>query len=222
MEKLSVSRPAGGITPTPEVVLALLGLRDTAGGAEGSGLASQIAAERGRVEPIFGLDAAERIAMVVDNLQALPAEEAAAILDLSPDSYQAMVGRARERLEASGARRAVILEDDWFGRRRLEQACADHGVDIAASTADPSLTVGAALAYRPGIALIDLAIDGDELAGEIAAMAISERCPECRVVLVTGYDNADRIAALMPNSEALVKPFSSNALGRVLKGRSAR
>lgn len=220
MDKMNGGPGSPGFQLSTPAALALLDVKGKAADAGGD-VASGVAAVRDTVEGRFGLSAEQRVAVVLESAGVIQTARAAAAAGVSEDRYRALLGEAHERLSATSAERAVILEDDWFGRRRLEDACSANGVTVAASTADPALAVAAAVAYRPGIALIDLEINGDQLAGEIAAMSISERSPGTRVVLVTGYDSADRIAALMPNTEALVKPVSSSALERVLKAPAA-
>jgi CheY-like chemotaxis protein len=163
------------------------------------------------------LPGSERLALVLARATDLSDEQAAAAAGLSLQAFRSALQRAEEALSASPNRRAVILEDHLLSRETLSEQCAALGLDVVAATGEGAAALAAAAAFVPAIALVDLTLDGAELAGDLSAMQIREAAPECHVMFVTGYEDAPRIASLMQNASALVKPVGQEELAAAVR-----
>lgn len=174
-----------------------------------------VARSRPQLAPAFGLEPEERLVRVIA-AAGFGAQEAASAMGLTLTEHAELSERAGASLSRGGAGRILILEDEWLSRTELERSCHEGGHAVVAATGDPELAVLAAAAYQPRLALIDLILDGDEVAGDLAAMRIRECAPGCELVFVTGVGTADRIAAVVPNARALVKPVGRRRLRSVI------
>ena len=167
---------------------------------------------RGEVQGDFGLTADQRLARVLAMASPLGAAKTAEIMEVTPASLEELLTGARLAGSNGTNRRVVVLEDDWVFRKHLEDCCSSCEGLLVASTRDPVLVVMAAQAYQPGLAIIDLNIDGNDVAGDLAAMKIHEVAPACEVMFVTAYEHADQIASQIPNATALVKPVKASQI----------
>lgn len=144
-------------------------------------------------------------------------DAAAAFLQVTAEELDQRLRSAEARLAEQPNRRVIILEDDWIVRRQIEDCCAGSDATVAHASGDAELTVMAARVFRPRLALIDLNIHGNEVAGEVAAHRVREAVPDTQVLLVTGYDGAETIASLIPEARALVKPLASQQLRAAIR-----
>lgn len=168
------------------------------------------------IQPLAGLSPKERLVRVFTTISNHQLDAIASLANIDPREAISLAESAAEKLAIVPRHRAVILEDDWLSRRDLEIACAQSGLDIVCSTADPALTIAATLAFDPAVALIDLEIARNPFAGEIVALRLREIDRSLRIVLVTASRDAEQISALISNSGALLKPFAKNDLDREL------
>lgn len=159
--------------------------------------------------PPSSVSADDWTALVLTDTGGLDEEEAAALLGTTPATVRKRCVSARAAIDAVPSPHAIILEDNSLCRSVLDKECVETGFELAASTAWPEIAVAAARLFKPSLAVVDIDLNGVELAGDLAAMQIREASPECHVLFVTGYAKADKIAALMDNASAVVKPFRS-------------
>lgn len=165
----------------------------------------------------FGLTAEQRAARVLAHASRLDNAGVAEAIGTTPEALDLLLEGSDALLRDLSGKRALILEDDGIFRRHLEECCTGSGAEVVCSTRDPVLSVLAAQVFQPGLALVDLTIGSDELAGDLAAMQIREVAPDAAVVFVTGYGKADRVAAQMSRAIALIKPVSTGALTRAIR-----
>lgn len=221
-------RPARGLddsmTPNPDVIAArdallLLGLRhaDALRHAteHGGWAALQSPRVQALIDPAHGLTREQRLAVVCRAF----GRPVHSVLPEVRDP-QAVISEADQRLADSTVRRAVILEDEWLTRRDLEDCCRTSGVELVLSSREPELAVTAARAYRPHLAIIDLEIDGNELAGDIAAMRIVEEVPGTAIVFVSAHEVARDIADILPRARAFRKPARHSDLNAAFRKAS--
>jgi two-component system response regulator DesR len=80
--------------------------------------------------------------------------------------------------------RVLVAEDMRILRDTLVALLSlEDGIDVVAEVADGDAIVPAALAHRPDAAVIDIDLPGTD--GLTAAAALHERCPDCRVLILT-------------------------------------
>lgn len=164
------------------------------------------------IDPPGSVGADDWVALILVETAGLSEDAAAGLLGASPQAVRERCRAAREAIAADEMPQAVVLEDNALCRSVLDRECATSGFNVAVSTAWPEIAVAAARLFRPRLAVVDIDLNGAELAGDLAAMQIREASPDCRVLFVTGYPMADKIAALMDNASAVVKPFRSSEI----------
>ena len=108
---------------------------------------------------------------------------------------------------SAGARRALIIEDEFLIALDLEDAMGALG--FAACDLAPSAARARTLAmtYQPDIALVDVYLEGAREGIEIARW-LRQLC-EVPIVFVTSYndeDTVDRIHEQVPGAPVLAKP----------------
>jgi two-component system, NarL family, response regulator DesR len=80
--------------------------------------------------------------------------------------------------------RVLVAEDMRILRDTLAAVLSmEDDIDVVAQVADGDAIVPAALALRPDVALVDIDLPGTD--GLTAAAALRERCPGCRVLILT-------------------------------------
>jgi two-component system, NarL family, response regulator DesR len=80
--------------------------------------------------------------------------------------------------------RVLVAEDMRILRDTLAAVLSmEDDIDVVAQVADGDGIIPAALAQRPDVALVDIDLPGRD--GLTAAAALRERCPDCRVVILT-------------------------------------
>ena len=153
------------------------------------------------------LSAEQRLALALVGAAKLDPGDAADLAGMPAGDFRERLAAAQRALAEAPARRAVRLEDEPLAREALVEQSVECGLDVVVATGAHDLAVAAAVAFAPVIALVDIELDGAELAGDLAAMQIREAAPDCHVLFVTGYPKADRMAGLIDNAAALIKPF---------------
>jgi DNA-binding NarL/FixJ family response regulator len=112
-------------------------------------------------------------------------------------------------MDGSGNRVSVLLVDRHrLFREGLRDLLIEQGIEVLGEAASAAEAVSVASKRRPAVALIDVQIDGTS--GIEATRQLRERCPETRVVMLTGSrDLAD-----------VVEAIQAGASGYLLKGTS--
>jgi DNA-binding NarL/FixJ family response regulator len=100
----------------------------------------------------------------------------------------------------------LLAEDHQVVRAGLEELLgSEEDVEVVAAVGDGAAAVGEALARRPDVVLLDIAMP--ELTGIEAAAQILEEWPEARIVMLTA--SAGR--------EQIIRAIDAGALGYMLK-----
>ncbi len=114
--------------------------------------------------------------------------------------------------------RIAIADDEATVREGMRDRIdwPQHGFELVAVCADGQETMRAVEEHRPDVVLADICmpfVDGLELAG-----GISERFPETRVILLTGYDRIDYAQQAVRHNvtDFLLKPITPAELRAVL------
>jgi CheY-like chemotaxis protein len=138
-------------------------------------------------------------------------------------TFKVYLPRTNEPAEAASAhirrpRRAgaqtVLLVDDELGVQNVAARIlrkAGYTVHAAGNPADAIKWVDDAQ-VQPDVLLTDVVLPG--MNGQALADAISERCPGCKVVFMSGYTDAAaiRLGHLSDQATFLGKPFTAEAL----------
>jgi DNA-binding NarL/FixJ family response regulator len=95
-------------------------------------------------------------------------------------------------LAARPATRVLLADDHPVMRSGLRKLLQRAGIRVVAEAGDGDEAVRLALAERPDIALLDLAMPG--IGGLEAARQISRACPETRVVMLSGLEGNQHLA----------------------------
>lgn len=175
-------------------------------------LGAALSGDGTRVAAPDGVAELDWLALVLVDVAELSEDDAAEVLGLDAAEVGKRRAAAREAIDGSGRSYVVVLEDNALCRTVLDQECVGQGFALASSTAWPEIALAAARLFRPRLAVVDIDLNGAELAGDLAAMQIRETSPDCHVLFVTGYPMADKIAALMDNASAVVKPFRTSEI----------
>ncbi|WP_377273159.1 response regulator transcription factor [Peterkaempfera sp. SMS 1(5)a] len=118
----------------------------------------------------------------------------------------------------------LLLADDQELIRSALSALLDleEDFEVVATVGRGDQVVGAALAHRPDVALLDIEMPG--LDGLAAAAVLAEQLPECRVVVLTTFGRAGYLRRAMTAGAVgfVVKDTSPEALAdavrRVMRG----
>jgi len=123
-------------------------------------------------------------------------------------------GTAESRPEPGGSEAVLLVEDDPMVRRLARDVLAARGYLVfEAISAEQALTL---LGNAPGgidVLLTDLFLSG--ASGIDLAQEFNRRCPNGRVVLMSGYADEEALQAGMPGAAGyLQKPFTAEQLAR--------
>jgi len=115
--------------------------------------------------------------------------------------------------------RAVVVDDEPLGRRRLLRLLADHpDVQVVAEAADGRAARAQVLTERPDLLLLDVQMPGED--GPTALRRLRETLPEgaLPIVVFTTAHAEHAIAAFeLEAVDYLLKPVERAGLARVLK-----
>lgn len=176
----------------------------------------------GRADGDGSLGPSERLALVLARVSGLSEEEAAEVAGVAPERFRQQLEAAEQALADGVNRRAVVLEDHVLAREALVEQSREEGLAVVTATGTQEAAVAAAATFSPAIAMVDIDLHGAELAGDLAAMRIREAAPGCHVLFVTGYTEAERMAELMQNAGALIKPFRSQDFAAAIRAALPR
>lgn len=157
-----------------------------------------------------GLATAQRHLLLLTALEDLPVEDAACVLDLTPEDAAAELRAGRDALRGVASTEILVIEDEpiiALDLRRLVEACGHRVVGIAATEAE---AVRRAAATRPGLILADINLGrgGD---GSVAVARI-QSAMEVPVIFVTAYPERLLTAEGVEPAFVVSKPFEPLAL----------
>ena len=122
--------------------------------------------------------------------------------------------------------KVLIVEDEAIVQLHLQRIVAEMGLHVSGTAASAAEALAEAEREPPGLALIDINLDGDQ-DGIDAAWALRQR-HDCAVIFATAYADEDTIARTVRLGAAgyVVKPFTSAgiraAIATALAGRDDR
>jgi CheY-like chemotaxis protein len=124
--------------------------------------------------------------------------------------------QAADALAAHGpVTRVLVVDDETALAGLIAGWLTEQGADVRVAET-PSQAVRVAEAFRPQVLLTDVRLgDPDGVEGPDLARQVEQVVPEVTVVFMTGY--SDRMHDLLAQGKhTLAKPFTKEALGRVL------
>jgi two-component system LytT family response regulator len=109
--------------------------------------------------------------------------------------------------------RALIVDDEPLGRRRLEDALRSHAdVEVAGTAADGAAAVEAIRTLRPNLVFLDVQMP--RMTGLDVARTMGEEMP--LTVFVTAYDRHAVDAFELAAADYLVKPFDDDRFDQAM------
>jgi two-component system response regulator DesR len=92
--------------------------------------------------------------------------------------------------------RVLIAEDTRAVRETVAALLGlEDDIEVAVAVASGDQVISAALAHRPDVALLDVGLPGTD--GITAAAELAARVPACKVLILTGLDKPDSLAAAL-------------------------
>ncbi|WP_409182892.1 response regulator [Amycolatopsis sp. VS8301801F10] len=114
--------------------------------------------------------------------------------------------------------RLLLADDQALVRQALATLLGlEDDFEVVAQVGRGDEVVGAALAHRPDVALLDIEMPG--LDGLTAAAVLAEQVPECRVVVLTTFGRAGYLRRAMEAGAVgfVVKDAPAEALGDAIR-----
>src|ERR1700709_566800 len=102
------------------------------------------------------LDATKRAALLLTAVEAFSLEEAAFILDETPEEVEAAILGAQKTIDSQLASKVLIIEDEPIIAMDLENLVTERGHKVVAVAATRDDAVAKALSERPGLVLADI------------------------------------------------------------------
>src|SRR6201995_3383829 len=102
------------------------------------------------------LTAAKRAALLLTAVEAFSPEEAAFIIDESPEEVEKAILEAQKTIDSQLASRVMIIEDEPIIAMDLENLVAELGHKVVAVAASKDEAVAKAHSERPGLVLADI------------------------------------------------------------------
>ncbi|HEX3491736.1 MAG TPA: response regulator transcription factor [Streptosporangiaceae bacterium] len=118
--------------------------------------------------------------------------------------------------------RVVVVDDHPVVRAGLRGMLAPHpDIEVAGEASSADEAVAAVLEHRPDVVLMDLRMPGTD--GVQATRLVLARQPQCRVVVLTTYDNdADILHAVEAGASGyLLKDASPDELAQAIRAAAA-
>jgi DNA-binding NarL/FixJ family response regulator len=118
--------------------------------------------------------------------------------------------------------RVVVVDDHPVVRAGLRGMLATHpGIEVVGEASSAAEAVTAAGEHRPDVVLMDLRMPGTD--GVQATKLVLARQPQCRVVVLTTYDNdADILRAVEAGASGyLLKDASPDELAQAIRAAAA-
>jgi CheY-like chemotaxis protein/DNA-directed RNA polymerase specialized sigma24 family protein len=174
-------------------------------GADAGGAHEQAAQER-----LSHVTPAHRQALLLTTLEDFTSEEAAAILDTSPENVDAMVVQAINEIESESATDVLIIEDEPLISMQLEGLVTDlgHRVVGTAATRTQALEI---FAERPaGLVLADIQL-ADGSSG-IDAVEDLLKFGDLPVIFITAYPEKLLTGERPEPTYLVTKPFQESTV----------
>jgi CheY-like chemotaxis protein len=151
------------------------------------------------------LSGQKRAAVLLTSVEAFSLEEAAHILNQTPDQVEASILEAQDVIDRLLASRVLIIEDEPIIAMDLENLLVELGHDVVAKAATRDEAVAMARAKRPGLVLADINLgEGGSGIDAVAEILTSFDIP---VIFVTAYPEKLLTGERPEPAYLIAKPF---------------
>lgn len=160
--------------------------------------------------PAAPLTRTGRMLLLLTALEELTVDEAAMVLDLTPEDARARLDSARETLRAAHAARVLIIEDEPIIAMDLRQLVEAAGHRVVGVAASEDAAIAIAERERPGLVLADVNLGaGGDGASAVARIMARHAVP---VIFVTAYPERLLTGHGTEPAFVIAKPFEPTTL----------
>jgi CheY-like chemotaxis protein len=159
---------------------------------------------------LLALSAEHRAALLLTAVEGFNLDEAATILDETPESIERSIIDAQRTIEGELASRVLIIEDEPIIALDLENLITELGHEVVATAATRDQAVELALKKRPGLILADINL-GEGGSGLDAVSKILDSF-DVPVIFVTAYPEKLLTGERPEPTYLIAKPFLPEAL----------
>ena len=151
------------------------------------------------------LSATKRAALLLTAVEAFSLEEAAFIVDESPEEVEAAILGAQKTIDSQLASRVLIIEDEPIIALDLENLVTELGHKVVAVAATKDDAVAKAKSERPGLVLADINLgEGGSGIDAVSEILASFDIP---VIFITAYPEKLLTGERPEPSYLIAKPF---------------
>ena len=164
---------------------------------------------RSRAEPrktaCAALSASKRAALLLTAVEAFSLEEAAFIIDETPEEVEAAILDAQKTIDSQLASRVLIIEDEPIIALDLENLVTELGHKVVAIAATKDEAVAKAHSERPGLVLADINLgEGGSGIDAVSEILASFDIP---VIFITAYPEKLLTGERPEPTYLIAKPF---------------
>ncbi|HEX3754393.1 MAG TPA: response regulator [Rhizomicrobium sp.] len=168
----------------------------------------EMAGENGSKSPegrLRTLSATKRAALLLTAVEAFSLEEAAFIIDESPDEVERAILEAQKTIDSQLASRVLIIEDEPIIALDLENLVSELGHKVVAIASTRDEAVAKAHAERPGLVLADINLgEGGSGIDAVSEILSSFDIP---VIFITAYPEKLLTGERPEPTYLIAKPF---------------
>ncbi|MFM9976742.1 MAG: response regulator [Sphingomonadaceae bacterium] len=146
-----------------------------------------------------------RQALLLTAMEGFMAEDAAYLLDRTPDAIDALVDEALAEIEQQTRAEVLIIEDEPMIAMDLETIVRDLGHDVSAVAVTRDEAVAAARAHRPGLILADIQLADDSSGIEAVADILEQFAVPA--IFITAFPERLLTGARTEPTFLITKPF---------------
>lgn len=151
------------------------------------------------------LSASRRAALLLTAVEAFSLEEAAFIIDESPEEVEAAILGAQKTIDSQLASKVLIIEDEPIIALDLENLVTELGHKVVAIAATRDDAVAKALSERPGLVLADINLgEGGSGIDAVSDILASFDIP---VIFITAYPEKLLTGERPEPTYLIAKPF---------------
>lgn len=177
-------------------------------GAEHYDDSTQAQEARGGKNPesrLRALSAAKRAALLLTAVEAFSLEEAAFIIDETPEEVEAAILGAQKTIDTQLASKVLIIEDEPIIAMDLENLVSELGHKVVAIAATKDDAVAKAKSERPGLVLADINLgEGGSGIDAVSEILASFDIP---VIFITAYPEKLLTGERPEPTYLIAKPF---------------
>lgn len=162
-------------------------------------------APKGPENRLKSLSAPRRAALLLTAVEAFSPEEAAFIIDESPDEVEVAILDAQKTIDSQLASRVLIIEDEPIIAMDLENLVTELGHQVVATASTKDEAVAKAKSERPGLVLADINL-GEGGSGIDAVNEILSSF-DIPVIFITAYPEKLLTGERPEPTYLIAKPF---------------